>query len=215
MAKVKFGIVFDDGFRASSVKTADIFERAGLRATFAVLSEPAGFAPNFSFGDFALWNELQSRGHAVHPHGHRHTNLTTVPHDVAVAEVEECLASFSEHLDGFDAGRAIWHYAYNSNTAALDQYLVTRVRATRGKGTGFLFAEDLRARVLHSRTFGPGDPTEDLLQHVRLCRELRPPAFIYSLHGLDGEAWGAIPGDSLRRILDTVTSDPALEYWSP
>lgn len=212
-AKVKFGIVFDDGFRASSIKTAEIFERAGLRAVFAVLAETEGFAPNFPVGDFALWNEFQRRGHVIRPHGYRHTNLTLVPHAQAVQEIDQCLATFAEKLDGFDERKAVWQYAYNSNTRETDAYLLTRVRAVRGEGDGFLDAQTLSSRVWHSRTFGPGDPTDDLMAHLDLCRQRRPEAFIYSLHGLDGEAWGAIPSDTLARLLDIIKADETFEYW--
>lgn len=211
--KVKFGLVFDDGFRDSSVRTAEIFERFGLRAVFAVLADPAGFAPSFPVGDFALWNELRRRGHVIHPHGLRHTNLTTVPMSQVADEVDRCLAAFSEKLDGFDARESVWHYAYNSNTAETDAYLLKHVRAVRGEGDGFLDAAALASGAWHSRTFGPGDPTDDLLAHLDLCRTRRPPAFIYSLHGLDGVAWGAIPSSSLERVLETLRSDPVFEYW--
>jgi peptidoglycan/xylan/chitin deacetylase (PgdA/CDA1 family) len=212
--RTKVGIVFDDGFRASSLETARIFEHAGLRAVFAVLADPTGFAPNFPVGDFPLWNELQHRGHVIHPHGLHHTNLTTLPLAQATAQIDQCLARFAENLDGFDPRRAVWHYAYNSNTPDTNAYLLNRVRAVRGQGDGFLDPATLASGAWHSRTFGPGDPTDDLLAHLHLCRTRRPPAFIYSLHGLDGEAWGAVPSATLRRVLDTLLTDEALEYWS-
>src|SRR4051812_14059769 len=88
MTKTKVGLVFDDGFRKSSVATAAMFERFGLAGVFAVLAEPAGFALKFDVGRFELWNELQARGHVVQPHGYTHANLRDLPHEQAVDLVD-------------------------------------------------------------------------------------------------------------------------------
>src|SRR5436309_16031273 len=113
MTRTRIAINFDDGFVKSSLKTAELFESFGLRAVFAVIADSTGFAPNFAVGDFALWNELQSRGHRVHPHGWRHTNLAEVPHAQAIGELQRCLDSFGENLDGFEPKRVVYHFAYN------------------------------------------------------------------------------------------------------
>lgn len=42
---------FDDGFRRSSLRTADLFEKHGLRAEFNVLAAPAH---SDALGDFGL-----------------------------------------------------------------------------------------------------------------------------------------------------------------
>src|SRR5438093_9066025 len=115
-AKTKIGILFDDGFARSSVTTAALFEEFGLRATFAVLANPSGFAPQFQLGDFALWNELKSRGHVIHPHGYTHANLRSMSYADAIDELERCLSTFSEKLRGFDAQRALYCFAYNCGT---------------------------------------------------------------------------------------------------
>ena len=50
--RIKVALDFDDGFIASTLKTADLFETLGLRAVFCVLADPTGFAPHIPVGDF-------------------------------------------------------------------------------------------------------------------------------------------------------------------
>jgi peptidoglycan/xylan/chitin deacetylase (PgdA/CDA1 family) len=211
-AKTKVAIAFDDGFMKSSLATAKLFESFGLRAVFSVLADRTNFAPKFDVGDFALWNELQSRGHIIHPHGWRHTKLSDVPYEQAIEEMQRCLDSFAEHLSGFVPSRAVYHYAYNAGAAALNEWLLQRVAAVRQNGSGFLSAEQLRARLWHSTTFGPDDPAEHFMSELQRCASERPAAFFYTLHGLDGEAWGAIAQASLGRALELITSHPTMQY---
>jgi peptidoglycan/xylan/chitin deacetylase (PgdA/CDA1 family) len=211
--KTKVGIIFDDGFKKSSLTTAKVFEQYQLPAVFAVLANPKGFAPNFEIGEFDLWNELQARGHVVYPHGYTHVKMSEIPHDQAVDQLERCFETFGERLNGFDAKNAVYNFAYNCGTPALCDWLLPRVRAVRIGGTGFLSETDLKARIWHNVTHGPDDPGPHLLEHLEQCRLRKPPAFFYSLHGIDGEAWGAIALDNLKRVLDLITSNDAFEYW--
>jgi peptidoglycan/xylan/chitin deacetylase (PgdA/CDA1 family) len=211
--KTKIGIIFDDGFKASSIVTAKVFEQYKLPAYFAVLAEPRDFSPKIVKGDFELWNELQARGHVVYPHGYTHVKMSDIPHEQAVDELKRCLATFSEKLTGFDANQAMYAFAYNCGTPALCEWLLNRVRIARIGGTGFLSDADLKSRIWHNVTHGPDDPGEHFLDHLEQCRVKKPPAFFYSLHGIDGEAWGAIALDKLKRILDLITTDDAFEYW--
>lgn len=214
MARTKVGIIFDDGFVKSSLETAQIFESFGLRAVFAVLANPTGFAPQHRVGDFAFWNELKSRGHIIHPHGYTHANLQSMNYPDAVDELTRCLATFNEKLRGFDPQRAVYCFAYNCGTPALCHWLLHgRVGAARIGGSGMLSDADLRGRVWHSSTFGPEDPGTDLMDRLAQARRDRPDAMLYVLHGLDREAWGAIARDHLRRAIETVIQDEAFQYW--
>src|SRR5687768_10409469 len=61
---------FDDGFKKSSIHTAEIYEKYKLSACINVVATAhlRGFQlPNkyhdWPVGDFGLWNELKDRGH--------------------------------------------------------------------------------------------------------------------------------------------------------
>ena len=212
-AKTKLALVFDDGFARSTIATADIFERFGLRATFAVLADTRDFTPGC--GDFALWTELQSRGHRIHPHGHTHLDLSTLPLAKAQSEIETCLQIFAENLPGFSPRDRAYHFAYNRASPELCHWLLHEKHfgGVRIGGTGFLSDADLAARVWPSAGDGPHDPFDDLWQRMDRCRELEPPALFYTLHGLDGQEWGAMTSDHLRQILDRIVTSGEFDYW--
>ena len=100
---------FDDGFRRSSLKTAEIFERFGLSAAINVvarghLGEPdEGWHKRWPKGDFGLWNELQARGHEIMPHGLVHANKSELAFEEGKRLIEMCLEAFADDLDGFAA----------------------------------------------------------------------------------------------------------------
>jgi peptidoglycan/xylan/chitin deacetylase (PgdA/CDA1 family) len=209
----KVGLIFDDGFLKSTLATAALFDQFKLPAVFAVVAEPKDFAPGFVKGDFALWNELQNRGHIILPHGYTHAKLPDLPHEQAVGELERCLDTFAEKLHGFDARNSVYCYAYNSGTKRLNQWLLPRVKALRQGGTGMLSSEELASGVWHSDAYGPDDPGDHLIGLLDRARKAKPDAFLFSLHGIDGEAWGAIALATLRRVLETIQNDPEFEYW--
>src|SRR4051794_28760781 len=92
--RTRVGVIFDDGFAASSLRTAEIFEQYKLPAVFAVLADPTLFVKGC--GDWAMWNELQRRGHIIQPHGQTHAKLTDLPPADGVDLVRRCLDSFAE-----------------------------------------------------------------------------------------------------------------------
>ena len=64
---------FDDGFKNSSIKTAEIYEKHKLSACINVVASahmkefrPPDY-PTVRRGDFGLWNELQAGGHEIMP----------------------------------------------------------------------------------------------------------------------------------------------------
>src|SRR4028119_529362 len=121
---------FDDGYRASSVKTADLFERFGLRADFNVVAAFEERNPVLH-GDWALWNELVARGHHIHPHGYNHTNKTQVSFEEARDLILRCLDRFATHLDGFDPKQAVFAFPYTASPPEVEAWLPTVVRAFR------------------------------------------------------------------------------------
>jgi peptidoglycan/xylan/chitin deacetylase (PgdA/CDA1 family) len=209
--KTKVGLIFDDGFAQSSLKTAEIFESFGLPAVLAVLADPSSFVPGC--GDWGMWNELQRRGHIIHPHGQTHAKLSELPPEQAVHQVRRCLDSFAENLDGFDAKGALYAFTYNRPTRQAIDWLLPRVRAVRVGGVPLLSEADLASRVWRSQADGPHDPFDDCIGVLDRAAQKRPAAVFYCLHGLDGERWGATSSDNLRRILERITTDEAFKYW--
>jgi len=210
--RTKVGIVFDDGFIKSSLKTAELYEEFGIRAVFAVLADPTvNFVPGC--GDWKLWNELQKRGHIIQPHGYTHANLRNVTHEEGVQLVDRALKSFEDNLEGFKAKDCIYCFTYNLSTPRLVEYLLPKVRAVRHGGSAFLTDADLKARVWHSTTFGPEDPAGDFEKHLDRAKEIEAKALFYVPHGIDGEYWGAMKLESLRRILDRIVNGEDFEYW--
>jgi peptidoglycan/xylan/chitin deacetylase (PgdA/CDA1 family) len=216
--RTRVALVFDDGFTASCNRVARIFEQRGLSAVFAVLVRHEDFMPAFAKGGFALWNELQSRGHVIHPHGLDHSDLSAIPHEQAVAKVDACLRAFGEKLDRFDPAQAIYHFAYNRSTPALDAHLLGKVRAIRSTGpagspgSGFNTEANLARRVLSCAWHGPESCDDHLLAALRRAQDERPPLFLYMLHGLDGEGWGPLRAATLERVLDGLISSDILAY---
>src|SRR5215475_13779005 len=132
---------FDDGFERSNRTIAEIYEKFGLSACFNVLAfeEVDGekvFDPyhNWPKGDFRLWNELQSRGHEIMPHGLIHHNLANMPLVQAQKSITRCLEIFAQELEGFDAKNAVYNFAYNASTPEIEAWLPTIVRAFRTGG---------------------------------------------------------------------------------
>jgi peptidoglycan/xylan/chitin deacetylase (PgdA/CDA1 family) len=186
---------FDDGFRVSSVKTADIFEKHGLRADFNVLAEPAR-------GDFGLWNELQARGHVIQPHGYNHTDKSRIPLAEAQGLICLCLDIFGERLAGFNAKSAIFNFPNNASTPDLEAWLPAVVRAfrTEGPATNPLPTADT-VKILSTGA----EEAEECLD--RWLAELlsRPDGWlVYSAHGLDGEGWGPLRSSYLDRLLGAL-----------
>ena len=128
---------FDDGFKKSSIKTAEIYEKHKLSACINVVASAhmkEFRPPDYSTvvrGDFGLWNELQARGHEIMPHSYKHANLRQLPLAEAKDLIRRCLDVFSKELKGFDAEKAVYNFAYNASTPELEAWLPTQVKAFR------------------------------------------------------------------------------------
>jgi peptidoglycan/xylan/chitin deacetylase (PgdA/CDA1 family) len=208
---IKVGLIFDDGFVKSTFKTAAIFDEFKIPAVFAVLADSVNFVPGC--GDWTLWNDLQSRGHIIHPHGQTHVKLSEIPPADAIASVQQCLDSFEENLTDFDPAEALYAFTYNTGTPETIEYLLPKVRAVRIGGNPLLTDANFRTRIWTNQTFGPADPFEDFQYVLAQARQHEPRALFYCFHGLDDEYWGATTTDHLRQILETITTAPDLAYW--
>jgi len=198
---------FDDGFKRSSLETAEIFERFGLSAAINVvarghLGEPdEGWHKRWPKGDFGLWNELQARGHEIMPHGLVHANKSELPFAESKRLIELCLDVFADELDGFDASQAVFAFPYNASTPELRAWLPDVVRGFRTGGEPIMPLPQPGQTKISCTSFGP-EPCDVHLE--RLVDELlarRSGWLCYNVHGLDGEGWGPLSASTLERLL--------------
>lgn len=193
---------FDDGFRASTVKTAELFERFGLRAEFNVVATFEERSP-VTFGDWALWNELAARGHSIQPHGFDHTNKSLIPFADARDLILRCLDRFNTHLDNFDPARAIFSFPYNASTPELEEWLPTVVRAFRTAQNAINPLPT--AGTVRLTTDGWEDAEAGLDRCIAELLARDDGWLIYCAHGLDGEGWGPLRFEYLERLLERLT----------
>lgn len=195
---------WDDGARRSAIKTAEIYEKYGLKAELNVLAQPSLSDPTGARGEFPLWNDLQARGHVIQPHGFNHTNKAEVPLATAQELIRRCLDIFTEHLDGFDARAAIFNFPYNASTPELEAWLPSHVRAFR-TGPGPMLNPLPHPETVKLTTCGWEEAEEWLEVGLKDLLAQEDGWLIYNTHGLDGEGWGPIRSAYLDRLLDRLT----------
>ncbi|MGW8179161.1 MAG: polysaccharide deacetylase family protein [bacterium] len=202
---------FDDGFKKSFLRTAEIYESFGLSACFNVIASahiPGNrvrddYMKQELFGDFALWNELQDRGHEIMPHGYQHAHLANLPLDKAKNLILRSLDLFSKELRGFEPMKCVFNFPYNQSSPELEEWLPSVVMAFRAHGkNGILNAVPGPSTVkISTGGWGP----ENAEKHVDETLEkllARPSGWmVYNLHGLDEEGWGPIGSEYLERLL--------------
>lgn len=216
-------LCWDDGFKKSTIKTAEIYKKHGLQASFNVIA--SGHFKSFTSpdayqvtekGDFALWNELRQRGHEIMPHGYKHANLGKLPLDEAQHLISICLDYFTEHLEGFRAKEAVFHFPYNSSTPELEAWVATKLRAFRSRGAGALNPLPHRSQIkLSTAGFGPGNAERNLEDHIANLLTLPEGWLVYNLHGLDGEGWGPVRSEYLDNLLPRLAAMESVEIISP
>ena len=201
---------FDDGFKKSSIKTAEIYEKHGLSACLNVgaSAHMRGFqAPdyhNVPRGDFGLWNDLQARGHEVMPHGYRHANKRSLPFDEAKDLILRCLDVFDRELKTFDRTRAIFNFPYNASTPDLENWLPTQVRAFRTGGRAINPLPHRGQAKLTCTSFGPGNCEAAIDREIDRLLVQESGWLIFNTHGLDEEGWGPIRATYLERLLERL-----------
>jgi Polysaccharide deacetylase len=214
-------LTFDDGFERSSRRTAEIFERFGLSASLNVIARGHLGEPDERWhnrwpkGDFTLWNELQTRGHEIMPHGYVHANKTELPFEDAKRLIEKCLAAFTSELAEFDPARAVFAFPYNRSTPELEAWLPEVVRAFRTAGDPIMPLPRPGQRKLLCTSFGPERCDEHLMSVVgRLLA--RPAGWLcYNAHGLDDEGWGPLSAVTLERLLKLLVERDDTRVLSP
>jgi len=187
---------FDDGLEKSNLKIAEIYEKFGLSACFNVIAlghTPDFIAPDpyhqgYPKGNFALWNELQDRGHEIMPHGLLHHNLAEMPLEKAQRAITRCLEIFTRELNGFNPEKSIYNFAYNASTPELDAWLPGLVRAYRTGGDPINPLPYTGQVKLTTTGHGPGNCEHHL------------DALIEKLFSQD-EGWGPVRADYLEELL--------------
>ncbi len=201
---------FDDGFRKSTQRTAEIFEKFGLAACFNFVAgaDTAEFKAieylDGDLGDFGLWRELAGRGHEVMPHGWVHENLTKMPLEEAKAAVLRCLDRFEKELPGFRREAAVFNFPYNASNAELEAWLPIVVRAYRTIGDPINAPPSAETVRLTCTSFGPESAEDDIDRCVAELLRRSSGWLIYNTHGLDGEGWGPISSGYLERLLERL-----------
>jgi len=200
---------FDDGFKKSFIRIAEIYEQFGLSGCFNVIASAHmsgnevrdDYMKQELFGDFELWNQLQDRGHEIMPHGYRHAHLPDLPFEESKRLILESLDIFSKELRGFNRKKAVFNFPYNQSSPELEKWLPSVVMAFRASGGTINPLPRPETVKITTGGFGPGNSEEDL--DATLEKLLAQPAgwLVYNLHGLDEEGWGPIRPAYLERLL--------------
>lgn len=207
---------FDDGFKKSFYKIADIHEKYGLKACLNVIAtghwedfnaEPQ-WIPREILGNFDDWNALKGRGHEVMPHTWKHLKLPDIPLEQAKENIDKCLDYFEEHLDGYSAENAVYNFAYNASTPELEAHALKRVRAVRTGG--WLVLENTMVNVLPVSpkplslgcwSHGPDYSDDYVESEINKFLAGKGGWLILNLHGLDDEGWGPVRATYLDALL--------------
>jgi len=210
---------FDDGFKKSFYRIAEIHENYGLNACLNVIAtghmksfrtEPKWIPQNL-LGDFNDWNKLKERGHEVMPHTWKHLNLTKISVEKAKENIEKCLNYFKEHLSGYTSEGAVYNFAYNASTPELEDFTMTKVSAIRTGG--WLVLKDsvnafpIKELPLRLGCWGHGpDYCDDYVeQEINTFLTGEGGWLILNLHGLDEEGWGPVSSHYLDNLLKRLT----------
>lgn len=204
---------FDDGFRKSSIRTAEIYEKYRLSACINVIASAhedqfdlPGEYHDWPVGDFGLWNELQSRGHEIMPHSYRHANLTQMPLEEARQLIMLCFDVFSKELNDFNPGHSIFNFPYNASNAAVEELLKPMVRAVRTGGPAVNELPYKGQFRLTCTSKGPENIDRHLEQTINDLLDLPSGWLIYNTHGLDDEGWGPLSSSFLDELLSKLVS---------
>lgn len=202
---------FDDGFKKSFYKIADIYEEHGLSACLNIIA--SGHLPSFQqvdewilselMGNFDDWNALQERGHEIMPHSWQHLNLANQPLEKAQELIVRCLDYFEEHLNEFEASEAVFNYPFNSSTPELEKFTLAKVRALRSNGETALnpIPNSAKPFRIGCQSMGPDNIDKWVEQQVNNFLKSDGGWLVLNVHGLDDEGWGPMSTSYLRKLI--------------
>jgi peptidoglycan/xylan/chitin deacetylase (PgdA/CDA1 family) len=216
VAKTHFvTLSFDDGFKKSSLRTAEIFEKFKLPACINVIATahlPGFKLPNeyhrWPVGDFGLWNDLQARGHEIMPHGYKHANKAELPLDESIDLIRRCLEFFAKSLKGFEANKGVFNFPFNASTPAVERWLADQVMAFRTGGPAINSLPHQGQSKLTCTSFGPVSIDAHLTAEIEKLLAQPSGWLIYNTHGLDDEGWGPLSSNVLERLLARLVEMP-------
>ena len=212
---------FDDGFKKSFYRIADIYEEFGLHACLNVIA--SGHLPSFQavgqyilpelMGNFDDWNRLQERGHEVMPHSWQHLNLVQQPFEKATTLITRCLEYFEANLEGYRSSDAIFNFPFNASTPELEAFALTKVRAVRTSGKTALnpIPDSSVPVILGCQSKGPENIDHWVEQQVNEFLASSGGWLILNTHGLDEEGWGPMSATFLYDLLKRITKLKKLE----
>lgn len=207
---------FDDGFKKSFYRIAEIHENYGLQACLNVIATghlktfkaETKWIPQKLLGDFNDWNKLKERGHEIMPHTWEHLNLTEIPIEKAKENIVKCLDYFEEHLSEYTSEGAVYNFAYNASTTELEDFAMSKVAAVRTGGWLVLKNSKVNAfpvaeLPLRLGCWGHGPDFCDDYVEMEINEFLSGKGgwLILNLHGLDEEGWGPVSTSYLDNLL--------------
>ena len=209
---------FDDGFKKSSIRTAEIFEKYNLSACINVIAtahlpgyEPPNEWLRWPLGDFGLWNELKERSHEIMMHGYKHARKSDLPLQQAKDLIMRCIDFFSKELKGFEAKESIFNFPFNASTPELEEWLPTQVKAFRTAGSAANALPHKGQVKLTCTTHGPENIDAHLNAEIEKLLAQPSGWFIYNTHGLDDEGWGPLNSAFLDKLLEKLTAIKTVE----
>jgi peptidoglycan/xylan/chitin deacetylase (PgdA/CDA1 family) len=200
---------FDDGFRRSFLRAAEIYEKFGLSACFNVIASahvPGNlvrddYMRQEQFGDFDVWNELQDRGHEIMMHGYQHAHKAALPLEKAQQLILKCLDMFSKELRGFDPKKAVFNFPYNESTPELEAWLPSVVMAFRTRGGMINPVPGPNTVKVTTGGWGPDNAEKHIDETVEKLLAQPQGWMVYNVHGLESEGWGPIGAAYLEKLL--------------
>lgn len=212
---------FDDGFKNSFYKVADIYENHGLSACFNVIA--SGHLPEFEavgqyilpelMGDFDDWNTLKLRGHEVMPHSWKHLNLTEQSLGQAQELIIKCLDYFESHLDGYQSSDAVFNFPFNASTPELEAFTMSKVLAIRSGGDSPVSAIPKPQSSYRKACWSHGPDNIDQWVDEQVNQFLNTSGgwMILNTHGLDQEGWGPLSTGYLEALIARLVKFDQLE----
>lgn len=202
---------FDDGFKKSSILTAEIFEKHKLSACINVIA--TGHLKSFQIpdeyqitekGDFVLWNELKARGHEIMMHSYKHCHLDALPFEQAKDLILQCIYIFSKELKDFESRESIFNFPYNASTPELEAWLPLQVKAFRTGDVGINPLPHKGQVKLTCAGSGPNNCEERLNSEIEKLLALSSGWLIFNTHGLNGEGYGPLRSEFLDNLLSRL-----------